>query len=81
MVTDIIDPMLDIGSLLIVAYNRKTGKVFAEPACMIVLAMMCDCSVGQHCKAAIKFNKALLPSVRVSLLDHDIMNDAIEHHC
>ena len=40
MVTDVIDPMLDIGSLLIVAYNRKTGKVITESASMLVSPTM-----------------------------------------
>jgi len=37
MVTDIVDPMLDIGSLLMVAYNRKPGKMFARTTSMIAL--------------------------------------------
>jgi hypothetical protein len=38
--TNIVDPMLDIGSLLILAHNRKTGKMFASPTSMIVSAVL-----------------------------------------
>jgi hypothetical protein len=35
VVADIVDPMLDIGSLLIVAHNRKTGNMFIDLTSMI----------------------------------------------
>jgi hypothetical protein len=36
---NIVDPMLDIGSLLILAHNRKTGKMFTSRTSMIVSAV------------------------------------------
>jgi hypothetical protein len=46
MVTDIIDLMLDIGSLLSVAYNRKTGKVFTRLASMLASATLQKITLG-----------------------------------
>jgi hypothetical protein len=49
----VIDPMLHIGSLLIVAYNRKTDKLFTSPASMVVPAVIRPISSLLHCKAMI----------------------------
>ncbi len=57
-IANIVDPMLDIGSLLIVAYIRKTGKMFTAITSMIASKRTPAWSHNRYVNAGKSLSKA-----------------------
>jgi hypothetical protein len=57
-IANIVDPMLDIGSLLIVAYTRKTNKMFTAITSMIASDDAPEGSHSRYVKADNSLTKA-----------------------